>query len=165
MEGRASSSSSGLPPARLLLFGDSWAKCESIYDDAWPELLGQTLGWRVVNLAAGHSDSGRLQAQAGALERLVERGLELHEECVALVHTGGNDLWYASGTQFAGTGLLGLVATCGCSCFSPPLLRQIAQNIRGLSERLHDILGVRRFVWVGIPFTPALPMIGSSFPV
>ena len=46
------------PPAKLLIFGDSWALSEDENMRTWPELLGERLGWSPVD-STNLQDEGR----------------------------------------------------------------------------------------------------------
>ena len=84
----------------LLIFGDSWARDAAL--DTWPELLARRLRWRSANFAVPYSGSADLQRQLRRLHSRLEQSEEACSlDCVAIVHTGGNDLFHASPAALA----------------------------------------------------------------
>lgn len=141
---------------RWLLFGDSWVISDN--SGSWPELVAWADGGRTLNCAVGHSTSAALDGQLEQAEAVIARSDGgLHERATAIVHTGGNDLFFSTASQQASVAAAGaaLVSSCGvcegCALLSPP--------VRAFSRRVHALLrglvrlGLRRFVIAGVPLT------------
>ena len=143
-------------PIRLILFGDSWVRDDSLV--TYPELLGHHLGWPTVNVALPGSHSGTLQMQCEILNAHLQRtGHTVHPDAWALVHAGGNDVLHSSPTD-----LLRLIAkiVCCCCCLpctDVPMVDASAENIRKLGTRLRATFGVRNMLVVGPPITTRMP--------
>jgi len=150
------------PLIRLVIFGDSWARCDGVH--TWPELLGEQLGWATINVALPGSDSGTLELQLQLLAKVLERsGRQLHPDSWALVHTGGNDL-----LRTGPNGIIRAVVRtlCGCCACLPPcwgalgMLDDVAGNIGTLATRLREPpFGVSNLMLVGMPLCIAMPVV------
>lgn len=141
--------------AKLLIFGDSWAYDSTL--TTWPERLGERWGWRALNMAQGHSGSADLDAQRRQLLwELSCSDLRVDEDAVAITHTGGNDLYFASPKECAAIALAGC-----CPCSQPPrVARSLSANMaRHVSALL--ALGVRTHVIVGVPLSASMPFIAA----
>ena len=148
------------PPARLLVFGDSWAAGDGC-TPAWPEVMAERLGWSTLNFAEGHSCSSGLAEQARSLQRTFALGHPLHDDAWAIIHTGGNDLWFAPTREFAAVAAAGVASAACCWRWEPPaLLQGIATNVLELATRLRG-MGVRNVAFVGIPLTAQMPLIAK----
>ena len=147
---------------RLLVFGDSWAMGERV--DTWPELIAARSSGRTVNCAVGHSTSASLSGQwQEALFHLDEAG-GLHEDALAIVHTGGNDLYFANPLSLLTLVASGAAIRLGCYrnyATMSPLLQHIAGNIAALVCSAYK-RGVQRFIIAGVPLTTAMPMVRFS---
>ena len=98
---------------QLLIFGDSWA-CSQGDDRTWPELLADRLGWTSLNAAEPSSNSRSLLSQALWLQWM---GESVSADAWAIVHTGGNDLYFAPERQFGSFLGVGTArAACSCLC-------------------------------------------------
>lgn len=151
-----------LPPVALVLFGDSWVNSEDGYIDTWPELLGQGWGRRTLNLATPSSGSVALGTQLKRLEKMVEHGEELDAEAIAIVHTGGNDLYFSSPLSLVAVAGVGAVGGCCCTLPCQPMLaRSLSANLRALVAGLAE-LGIRHVVLVGVPLTARMPFIPDA---
>lgn len=140
----------------LLIFGDSWARDAAL--DTWPELLARRLRWRSANFAVPYSGSADLQRQLRRLHSRLEHSSEevCSLDCVAIVHTGGNDLFHASPAALAA-----VVASGGCcGALLPEVVRTLASNVRDFLQGLLA-LGVRHIVLVGVPLTVSMPFIAD----
>ena len=127
------------PPARLLVFGDSWAAGDGC-TPAWPEVMAERLGWSTLNFAEGHSCSSGLAEQARSLQRTFALGHPLHDDAWAIIHTGGNDLWFAPTREFAAVAAAGVASAACCWRWEPPaLLQAIATNVLELATRLRSV--------------------------
>ena len=101
------------PLIRLVIFGDSWARCDGVH--TWPELLGEHLGWPTINVALPGSDSATLELQFHLLRKVLERsGRELHPDSWALVHTGGNDVLRSGPNGIVRAVMRALCCCCAC---------------------------------------------------
>jgi hypothetical protein len=146
------------PPIRLILFGDSWVRDDSLV--TWPELLGHHLGWPTVNVALPGSHSGTLTMQADILAAHLQRThRSLHPDAWALVHAGGNDVLHASPTDLLQ--LIGKAVCCCCClpCAQIPVIDGPADNVRTLGVRLRERFGVRNMLLVGPPITTCMPLV------
>ena len=149
-------------PIRLVIFGDSWCRDESM--KTWPELLGQRLGWPTVNVALPGSDSNTLSLQCKLLEAILERsGRRLHPEAWALVHTGGNDV-LRSGPKDILRAMLRTICCC-CACLpicwgAYQMFDAVVDNVEKLAVRLREPpFGVRNMMVVGLPLCMQMPVI------
>ena len=146
------------PPIRLILFGDSWVRDDTMY--TWPELLGHHLGWPTVNVALPGSNSATLSTQCELLKNhLRHTGRTLHPDAWALVHAGGNDVLQSSPPD-----LLKLIvkAACCCCCLpcsDVPPVDGPAENIRLLGAKLRDTFDVRNLLVIGTPITVRMPLV------
>ena len=149
-------------PIRLVIFGDSWCRDESM--KTWPELLGQRLGWPIVNVALPGSDSNTLALQCKLLEAVLERsGRRLHPDAWALVHTGGNDV-LRSGPKDILRAMLRTICCC-CACLpicwdAYQMFDAVVDNVEKLAVRLREPpFGVRNMMVVGLPLCMQMPVI------
>lgn len=154
-----------LPPVRLLVFGDSWVRSHVRDLRTWPELLGDRLGWLTVNAAMPGSGSDMLLQQADDVEQLLsERSATLHEETWALVHSGGNDLLRGINEDFVNfvtRSAIRSMCCCSACCCPIRIFDEIGDNMEALIERLHDDLGVKNVILVGLPLTTMTPFISQ----
>lgn len=152
-------------PVRLLIFGDSWARSAVPGMRTWPQLLGDQLEWRSLNVAMPGSSSVLLSAQADTVAaKLLEGGLTLHEDAWALVHTGGVDMLRGMSTDFYSFAInASLSSLCCCSpcCCRMDVFEEVADNVEALVHRLRDELGVRHIILVGLPLSIATPFTAS----
>ena len=141
----------------LLFFGDSWASSADMIE-TWPELLGRRWGWRIVNLATPYSGSTGLQEQLLELCRVVKYrpNQPLTDDDLAIVHTGGNDLYHSGGLALGAIALSGACA----GWYAPSAARGISANMQLLVEGLIT-LGVRRVVLAGVPLSTKMPFLAK----
>ena len=137
----------------LLIFGDSWASSVDCID-TWPELIGQRWRWQLLNLAEPHSGSNRLNAQ---LRTLCESQLardSITADDIAIIHTGGNDLYFCPPSSLAA------VAASGAACSVCPsrVATALSRNLQSLIEGLIT-LGIRRYALSGVPLSARMPFI------
>ena len=153
----------GNAPIRLLIFGDSWASAEYGDIDTWPELLAERhCHGHVLNLAQPYAGSDNLDWQIKRLKMLLlartQVGEEevLHPEALAIIHSGGNDLYHASPLALAH---VAAVSPC-CGRVLPPLAKVLASNLQRCIEGLIE-LRVCRVALVGVPLTACVPLIAE----
>ena len=141
----------------LLVFGDSWANSAD-HIHTWPELLARHWGWRLINLALPHSGSDALHVQMRDLCHLLagHPGTTLGAEDLAIIHTGGNDLYYSQPSSLAAVAITGPFA----SVFAPHIGRSLSYNVQTLSIGLLN-LGVRHIVCCGVPLSVKMPFIAK----
>lgn len=149
---------------RLVIFGDSWCRCDPIR--TWPELFGDHMGWRTINVALPGSHSGTLEMQARLLEAVLERsGATLHPDAWVIVHTGGNDVLRAGPNDL----IFAVLRTLCCCCCCVPgcsnahwMLDDVADNIRELATKLREPpFGVRNLLLVGLPLCIKMPVVSK----
>lgn len=148
---------------RLVIFGDSWCRADA-QTRTWPELLGEHLGWATINVALPGSGAGTLELQARLLAAvLAKTGRQLHPDCWALVHTGGNDVLQAGPANILRAVLRAL---CGCCYCLPPcsgalwMLDEVCNRVHDLAVRLHEPpFGVRNMLFVGMPLCNQMPVV------
>ena len=127
---------------------DSWAQSQDCIR-TWPELLGDRFGWRTCNLAVPHSGSDALSSQCQSIERRVENGMELESEAWAIIHTGGNDLYYSTPAEIGALVVAGFAhkAGCGVCTLRPALITRLCDHVQAAVRRLYS-LGIRHIVLV-----------------
>lgn len=141
----------------LLVFGDSWANSSDPTIDTWPEVVARRWGWRLINLAEPHSGSDGLDRQFMQLCRASrEHPVPFNEHDLAIVHTGGNDLYYSTPSSLAAVALSGPVA----NVFAPHIGRSLSAHVKALVMGLLE-LGVRRIACVGVPLSTHMPFIAQ----
>ena len=126
---------------------DSWAQSQDCVR-TWPELLGDRFSWRTCNVAVPHSGSDALSSQCRSIERRVENGMELEPESWAIIHTGGNDLYYSTPAEIGMLVATGFAHKAGCgACINlrPALLRRLCHHVQEAVIRLYG-LGIRHIV-------------------
>jgi len=154
-----------IPPVRMLIFGDSWARSMSADMRTWPELMADRLHWPSINAAIPGGDSSKLLAQLEQLRNLfAETGATVDEDAWALIHAGGNDIMHAMGGDFMGfvTAATGnAVCCCAPCCCRLPVFEEVVDNVEELVHRLDEDLGIRNVIVVGLPLTSSLPFISQ----
>ena len=148
-------------PVDLLVFGDSWVKDDGY--DTWAVLLARHWGLRALNVAEDDSVSADLANQFSDVAARVSSGLELAPDCLALVHSGGNDLHFSSPVHLMAVAAAGGVLSLGCGTCGmlPSLVHTMSTNVASLVRNLLS-LGVRRVALVGVPLTSLMPYIPDA---
>lgn len=156
-------------PARVrwLIFGDSWATGDMV--DTWPEIIASKYGGRALNFAAPHSSSIALLEQLDEVTAfLAASDASLNEDATAIIHAGGNDLYFSSPTGQVSVAAVGFLLRClgraadasACISLSPPV-QAFARNLHVLLRGLTKV-GVHRFVVAGVPLTARMPFIPTA---
>ena len=142
----------------LVVFGDSWASNA----DCWPELLAARFGWKCINVAAAYSSSEHLISQFHTFEMLHDED-EKASVVMAVIHTGGNDLYHCGPLALASVAVYGTCCCCGplAQLYEPGVVRGLASNVATLVDLLSDA-GVRRVVIAGVPLTSSMPYIANG---
>lgn len=103
----------------VIILGDSWARSEDAYIDTWAELLARPPHApdggrrRCLNFACAHSGSAELKRQLYRLFKTLEQAEEegLQDDALAIIHTGGNDLYFSSPVQLVAVAASGVLQT------------------------------------------------------
>ena len=111
-----------------------------------------------LNFAEEYSCSSGLAEQARSL-RTFALGHPLHDDAWAIIHTGGNDLWFAPTREFAAVAAAASRARRAAGGGAPALLQAIATNVLELATARG--MGVRNVAFVGIPLTAQMPLIAK----
>ena len=144
--------------ARLVVLGDSW-----VCSDTWPEIVARRWKWESINLAKPHSGSSMLSHQLHLLNSMVANARDdnmqlLDEDVVAIIHTGGNDLYFAPPAEVAA---LAGAAVSGCHhCKHPLIVSRLTTNVQRAVIQLME-LGCRRIALVGVPLCARMPFIAQ----
>lgn len=138
----------------LVVFGDSWANSAD-HIHTWPEMLATRWGRTLINLAMPHSGSDQLHVQQRDLCLLLSDRC-LGEDDLAIIHTGGNDLYFSQPSSLAALALSGPFA----GLFASQIGRSLSANVQDLVQGLIK-LGVRHIACVGVPLSTKMPFIAK----
>eukprot|EP00928_Gymnodinium_smaydae_P092465 TRINITY_DN76348_c0_g1_i1.p1 TRINITY_DN76348_c0_g1~~TRINITY_DN76348_c0_g1_i1.p1 ORF type:complete len:300 (+),score=35.10 TRINITY_DN76348_c0_g1_i1:85-984(+) len=150
-------------PVRLLVFGDSWARCDEPGMTPWPELLGRSMRWNTINVAVPGSTSDEVLLQLESVKAYMKStGTTLHPDAWAIIHAGGNDLLEEvinNAVSFALEAVSHSVLCCSSRCCEIKLLQKVASNMEEIAYHLHRDFGVHNIAFVSLPLTVAIPAV------